>query len=66
MEWNEGSWIQTYGPGQNRSENQGPGVQVTKQTGQSRDSGAYGIRPADRPDGFLNPAAARPDQRTIS
>ncbi len=42
LEWNEGSWIKTYGPGQERSptQNQGPGVSVTKQTGQSRDPAA--------------------------
>ncbi len=42
MEWNEGSWIKTYGPGQDRSpvQNQGPGVSVSKQTGQERNPAA--------------------------
>ena len=52
-EWNEGSWIRTYGPNQNRSpeQNQGPvapgagggaapGVAVTRQTGQAANPGA--------------------------
>jgi monoamine oxidase len=36
VEWNEGSWIRSYGPGQERS----PAIQQSPQTGQARNPGA--------------------------
>ena len=40
IEYNEGSWIRTYGPGQQRS----PGVQLTPQTGQAQSASAARTR----------------------
>ena len=36
VEWNEGSWIRSYGPGEDRS----PAIQQSRQTGQARNPGA--------------------------
>ena len=59
MEWNDGSWIRTYGPGQERSpqQNQGPGTPAA--TGPDPRAAAPGVSLAPQTGAGRNPAAAR-------
>ncbi len=59
VEWNDGSWIQTYGPGQSRSPTMMQGPVTPASTGPAPHAGAPGVALSAQTGGGRNPAAAR-------